>query len=67
MNSILAVMNEGDRINMMTFSGSTSMWQSKMMDITDEDNLEDAKMFVNKITARGCELRNRATAIWANE
>lgn len=53
MNSIIGQLNEGDRINIMTFSGTTSFWKTEMVDITDEDIVEEAKEHVKGLKAGG--------------
>lgn len=55
MRSILMQLNEGDRMNIMTFSGSTSFWKTEMMDIMDEDNMEEAKSHISSLKAGGCK------------
>lgn len=53
MQSILMQMNEGDRMNIMTFSGSTSFWKTEMVDILNEDTMEEAKSHIESLTAGG--------------
>ena len=57
MISILDELNEGDRINIMTFSTSTSFWQTDMVEITGPEVIEAAKVHVNSLNPGGCELR----------
>ena len=56
MESILDELNEGDRINILTFASSTSFWKTEMVEITGPDVIEEAKAHVNSLTPGGCEL-----------
>ncbi|XP_053377299.1 inter-alpha-trypsin inhibitor heavy chain H3-like isoform X2 [Mercenaria mercenaria] len=53
MHSILGQLNEGDRMNIMSFSGSTSFWKTQMVDVLDEDIMEEAKTHISSLKAGG--------------
>ena len=55
MVSVLDELNEGDRINIMTFSSSTSFWQTEMVEVTGPEVIEEAKVHVNSINPGGCK------------
>lgn len=56
MLTILKELNEGDRINIMTFSGGISFWKPEMVDIANEDIMEEANKYISSIRANGCKL-----------
>ena len=60
---ILKELNEGDRINIMTFSEGISFWKPEMMDISNEDTMEEAKKFITSRRANGCKLHSVTCAI----
>ena len=55
MVSILKELTEGDRINIMTFSSSTSFWRPDMVEVTGPDIIEEAIQHVESIRPGGCK------------
>ena len=55
MLSILDELNEGDRLNIMTFSSSTSFWRPEMVEITGPKIIEEAVQHVQSISPGGCK------------
>lgn len=55
MVSILDELNEGDRINIMTFSTSTSFWRPEMVEITGPEVIQEAALHVESVNPGGCE------------
>ncbi|XP_060571367.1 inter-alpha-trypsin inhibitor heavy chain H3-like [Ruditapes philippinarum] len=53
MKSILTQLNEGDRMNIMAFSGSTSFWKTKMVDVIQDDIMQQAVTYIDSLKAAG--------------
>ena len=51
---ILGELEEGDRFNIITFSGSIKRYKSGMIDVT-QDSIFKAKEFIHSISANGCK------------
>ena len=55
MASILEELTEGDRVNIMTFSSSTSFWRQDVVEVTGPDIIEEAIQHLESIRPGGCK------------
>ena len=55
MVSILEELTEGDRVNIMTFSSSTSFWRQDVVEVTGPKIIEEAIQHVESIRPGGCK------------
>ena len=55
MVSILEELTEGDRVNIMTFSSSTSFWRPDVVEVTRPKIIEEAIQHVESIRPGGCK------------
>lgn len=55
MSTILADLREGDHFNIITFSDQVHTWKRGRTVRATRQNVRDAKEFVRRIIAEGCE------------
>lgn len=55
MSAILADLREGDHFNIITFSDQVRTWKRGRTVRATRQNVRDAKEFVKRIIAEGCE------------
>lgn len=57
MSTILGDLREGDHFNIITFSDKVHTWKKGRTVRATRQNVRDAKEFVKRIIAEGCELK----------
>lgn len=57
MSTILGDLREGDHFNIITFSDKVHTWKKGRTVRATRQNVRDAKDFVKRIIAEGCELK----------
>ena len=58
MSTILGDLREGDHFNIITFSDKVHTWKKGRTVRATRQNVRDAKDFVKRIIAEGCEMKS---------